>query len=111
MAKAAGDLATTAGKDEFVGQYIRFYNQYFGANTDAYADDYLARQANKPILDTWNVKYSCLNITSFTRADVSNRLVTAFGAAHPYFTNGFVMVTTACDQADLEFRRREGASV
>ena len=27
------DLATVAGKDEFVGQYIRFYNQYFSVNT------------------------------------------------------------------------------
>ena len=76
------DLATTAGKNEFVNQYIRFYNQYFGANTDAYADDYLARQANKPVLDTY-VMNTCLNIPSFTRADVSTRLVNAFGAAAP----------------------------
>jgi hypothetical protein len=97
------DLATTAGKDTFVGQYIRFYNEYFGANTDAYADDYLARQAGKPILDTWHVKFNCANLESLTRADVSSRLVGAFGAAHPCFTNGFVQVTTALNPPTLSF--------
>ena len=97
------NLATPAGKDEFVGQYLRFYNQYFSVSTGAYADDYLARQANKPILDTWHVKFNCSNLTSLTRADVSSRLVAAFGAAHPYFTNGFVMVTTALNDPTLSF--------
>ena len=36
------DVATTTGKDTFVSQYIRFFNQYFSANPDPYADDYLA---------------------------------------------------------------------
>lgn len=97
------DLATTAGKDTFVGQYIRFYNEYYSVNTDAYADDYLARQANKPVLDTWHVKFNCANLTSLTRTDVSSRLVAAFGAAHPSFTNGFVMVTTALNPPTLSF--------
>jgi hypothetical protein len=97
------DLATAAGKDTFVGQYIRFYNEYYSVNTDAYADDYLARQANKPILDTWHVKFNCANLDSLTRADVSNRLVAAFGATHPCFTNGFVQVTTALNPPTLSF--------
>ncbi|MEO6034015.1 MAG: NBR1-Ig-like domain-containing protein [Verrucomicrobiota bacterium] len=97
------NLATPAGKDEFVGQYLRFYNQYFGASTGAFADDYLARQANKPILDTWHVKFNVTNLNSLTRADVSNRLAAAFGASHPYFTNGFVMVTTALNDPTLSF--------
>jgi hypothetical protein len=97
------DLATDAGKDAFVAQYIRFYNQYFGANTDAYAADYIARQANKPILDTWHVKLNCTNLSSLTRTDVSSRLAAALGTAHPYFTNGFVMVTTALHPPTLSF--------
>ena len=97
------DLATTAGKDAFVGQYIRFYNEYYSVNADAHADDYLARQANKPILDTWHVQFNCTNLASLTRADVSNRLVAAFGAAHPCFTNGFVQVTTALNPPTLSF--------
>lgn len=89
------DLATTPGKDAFANEYIRFYNQYYTANTDAYADDYLARQANKPILDIWSVINACQNVASLSRSDVSTRLVSALGASHPCFTNGFVMVTPA----------------
>lgn len=36
------DLATEAGKDDFVDQYIRFFQQYFERNPDEYAADYLA---------------------------------------------------------------------
>jgi hypothetical protein len=101
------DLATTTGKDTFVGQYIRFFNEYYSVNTDAFADDYLARQANKPILDTWHVKFNCTNLNSLTRADVSNRLVAALGAAHPCFTNGFVQVATALNPPTLSFADEE----
>ena len=97
------NLATAAGKDEFVGQYLRFYNQYFSVSTGAYADDYVARQANKPVLDTWHVCNNCSNLSSLTRADVSSRLAAALGPAHPYFTNGFVMVTTALNPPTLSF--------
>jgi hypothetical protein len=97
------DLATASGKTTFVGQYLRFFAEYYSVNTDVYADDYFARQANKPILDTWHVKFNCTNLTSLTRTDVSNRLVSAFGAAHPCFTNGFVMVTTALNPPTLSF--------
>lgn len=97
------DLATQAGKDEFVRHYIRFYDQYFNASTGAHAADYLARQNGKPILDTWHVKFNVSNLASLTRADVSNRLSAAFGAAHPTFTNGFVMVTTALNPPTLSF--------
>jgi hypothetical protein len=97
------DLATTSGKDTFVAQYIRFYNEYYSVNSDAYADDYLARQANKPILDTWHVKFNCTNLASLVRADVTSRLAGAFGASHPLFTNGLVMVTTALNPPTLSF--------
>ena len=91
------DLATAAGKDEFVNQYIRFYHQYYSANADAHADDYLARQADKPILDVYSLASVCGNISSLTRTDVSTRLVNALGATHPYFTNGFVMVSSVAN--------------
>jgi hypothetical protein len=86
------DLGTTAGKNAFANQYIRFYNMYYSVNTDANADDYLARQANKPILDIYNLVNVCVSPSSLTRTDVSSRLAAALGAAHPCFTNGFVMV-------------------
>jgi len=86
------DVATVAGKDEFVGQYIRFFDQYFAATTDAHAADYLARQDDKLILDMWVVT-TATNLASLTRADVTSRLSAAFAAEYPVFANGIVMVT------------------
>lgn len=93
------NLATEPGKNEFVGHYVRFFDQYFSANTDQHATDYLARQDGKPILNTWHVKFNLSNLASLTRADVSNRLA----AAHSVFTNDFVMVTTALNPPTLSF--------
>jgi hypothetical protein len=89
------DLATTAGKDAFVDEYKRFYQEYYSVNTDAYADDYLAKFNNKPVLDTWHLlPENTANRTALTRADVESRLSAEFGAAHPVFTNGIYMVGT-----------------
>ena len=72
------DVSTAAGKDTFVGQYIRFFNQYYSVNQDANADDYLARISGRVVLDTWHVKFNLTNLTSLTRADVESRLQAAF---------------------------------
>jgi hypothetical protein len=95
------NVATTAGKDNFVGQYQRFFEEYFATNTDAYADDYLAQIDNRVVLDTWHTGDDVLNPKSLTRADVQSRLAAEFGAAHPVFNNGIHMVTTA--GSDLTF--------
>ena len=97
------DLASEAGKDEFVGHYIRFFHQYFEATTDTHAADYLARQDGKPILDTWHVQFSVTNLDALSRTDVSSRLATAFGDEYPCFNNGFLMVTTALNPPTLSF--------
>jgi hypothetical protein len=97
------DLSTSAGKDLFVGQYIRFFNQYFSVNTDADADDYLARIDGKVVLDTWHVKFNLSNLSSLTRADVESRLQAAFAQRHSVFTNGIRMVTTALNDPTLSF--------
>jgi hypothetical protein len=92
------DLATTAGKNELVNQYIRFFQQYYSKNTDAFADSYLATVGGKVVLDTWHINVDgvgLINYTSLSRADVESRLQTAFAAAHPVFNNGIYMVTTA----------------
>ena len=89
------DVNTAAGKDTFVNQYIRWFNQYYSVNTDAYADDFLARINGRPVLDTWHLKFNLANLASLTRADVESRLQSAFAASHPLFTNGIYMVTTA----------------
>lgn len=89
------DVGTAAGKDTFVNQYIRWFNQYYSVNQDAYADDYLARINNRPVLDTWHVFINLTNITALTRADVETRLKNTFAASHPPFSNGIYQVTTA----------------
>ncbi len=90
------DLNTAAGKDTFVNQYKRFFTQYWSVNTDPYADDYVAKIDNKPVLDVWHLlPENVANRTSLTRADVESRLKSAFGAAHPMFNNGTYQVATA----------------
>jgi PKD repeat protein len=97
------DVATAAGKDTFVGQYIRFFSQYYSVNRDANADDYLARISGRVVLDTWHVKFNLTNLTSLTRADVESRLQAAIVPSHPVFTNGIRMVTTALNDPTLSF--------
>ncbi len=97
------DVGTTAGKDTFVGQYIRFFNQYYGVNPDAFADDFLARIDGRVVLDTWHVKFNLTNLSLLTRADVEDRLKTAFASQHPAFNNGIRMVTTALNDPTLTF--------
>jgi hypothetical protein len=90
------DLATAAGKDTFVNQYKRFFDEYYSVNTDQYADDYLYKIANKPVLDVWHLlPENVSNRTSLTRTDVESRLKTAYGASHPVFNNGTYQVATA----------------
>ncbi|OHB56463.1 MAG: hypothetical protein A2Y12_19780 [Planctomycetes bacterium GWF2_42_9] len=86
------DCATTAGKDAFVNEYIRFFQQYYSVNTDAYADYYLATINGKVVLDTWLLA-SIPNVQSLSRVDLESRLANAFGTAHPVFNQGIYMIT------------------
>ncbi len=97
------NVGTASGKDIFVGQYIRFFNQYYSVNQDRNADDYLARINGRVVLDTWHVKFNLTNLNSLTRADVESRLQAAFAQNHPVFTNGIRMVTTALNDPTLSF--------
>jgi hypothetical protein len=87
------DVATEAGKDEFASHYIRFYNQYYSANQDPYADDYLARFDERMVLDTWVVRNTVTNIPSLTNPDLTGRLAAAFGPEHSVFGTNVYMVT------------------
>lgn len=97
------DVATAAGKDEFVNQYLRWFSQYYSVNQDAYADDFLARFNDRPVLDTWHVKFNLANLAALTRADVESRLRNALGASHPRFSNGVYMVTTALNDPTISW--------
>ena len=69
------DLATAAGKDAFVGQYIKFFQEYYSVNNDPAADSYIAQMNGRVELDTWHVKFNTDNLASLTRTDVESRLV------------------------------------
>lgn len=97
------NVATAAGKDEFVRHYIRFFQQYYSANQDQHADTYIQQINGKVVLDTWHVKHNLSNLSSLTRNDVESRLAAAFGQAHPVFNNGIRMVTTAVNAPTLSF--------
>lgn len=90
-----GNASTTAGKDELVGHYIRFYNQYYSQNTDEFADDFIYTQDEIPVLDTWHVHLTIDYYDQLTRYDVESRLSAAFGDDHPIFNNGIKMITNA----------------
>ncbi len=89
------DVSTAAGKDEFVGQYIRFFNQYFSQNTDPQAESHLLHIGGKIVLDTWHCNSGYVNnMGSLTRSDVETRLAAAFGGVYSTFNNGIYMIGT-----------------
>ena len=61
-----GDASTVAGKDEIVSHYIRFYQQYYSVNFDAYADNYIYTQDSIPVLNTWHAHLHIDNYGSLT---------------------------------------------
>lgn len=97
------NLATPAGKDEFMRHYIRFFQQYYSVNTDIWADDYIFTLDGKVVLDTWHVQYNTTNLSSFTRSDAESRLQAQFAASHPIFNNGIHMIVTAPSDPTLSF--------
>ncbi len=93
------DCSTEEGKDELIGHYIRFYKQYYAANPDAYADDYIYTQDNHPVLDIWHIQLHIDNYDQLTRDDVTTRLKAAFGSEHPIFNNSVKMINNAYSPA------------
>lgn len=88
------DVATTAGKDTWVQQYERFFDQYYSVNTDPYANDYLGQMDGKPILDVWhNLPDDVANLYALTRDDVESRLKSYYGA-DSFFKNGIYQIGT-----------------
>ena len=87
------NLATAAGKDAWVDQYIRFFTQYYSVNQDAYADDYIAKFDGQVILDSWHPHLNMDNISSLSRSEIMTRLQTAFGS-NSVFSNDIYMVST-----------------
>ena len=96
------NLATAGGKNNWVDQYIRFFNQYYSVNQDAYADDYIAKFEDQVILDSWHPHLSLYNIASLSRSDVMTRLTAEFGS-NSVFSNDIYMVTTVHSPKNYAF--------
>jgi len=94
-----GNAGTEAGKDELVGHYIRFYQQYFTVNTDAFADDYIYTQDQSPVLDIWHIQLHIDNYWQLNREDITSRLSAEFGAEHPIFNHDIKMINNAYSPA------------
>lgn len=86
------DVSTTAGKNEFVGHYTNFYNQYYSGNTDPEADGYIAQIDGRVLLDTWHL-LTVQNTGSLAASDISSRLTAAL-PGHPIYGNGIYYMQT-----------------
>jgi hypothetical protein len=109
-----GDCGTEAGKDELASHYIRFYKQYYAANTDIYADDYIYTLDGSPVLNIWHIQNKLNNYNQLTRSDLTNRLKAVFGEKHPIFNNDIRMVNNAnspafsfADERNYQFEMHE----
>lgn len=96
------NLATNAGKNAFVDQYIRWYTQYFNNNPDALAGDYLAKIDNRLMLSTWHLFLNFDNPTSLTENDILTRLRAAF-PDRPEFQESIYMITPGLNNPTFNF--------
>jgi len=96
------NLAKAAGKDDWVGQYIRFFKQYYRVNQDAYADDYIAKFDDRVVFNSWHPQLNLDNVTMLRREDVMTRLQAAF-EADSIFSNDIYMVSTVKSSPAYKF--------
>jgi len=83
------DLCQQAGRDVFVAQYIRFYQQYRSKNPDVWGDSFLATMDGKPMLASWALG-NASGSQCFLRQHMATPLLNALG---PLFSNG-IFVTS-----------------
>ncbi len=96
------DLATDEGKEIFVGEYIRFFDQYFAENDDEQAASFLLMVDGRLCISTWWVSL-LRNVQALTRDDVEFRLRARFASRIPQLAQGIYTMTTALIDPDLTF--------
>jgi hypothetical protein len=97
------DVATRAGKDEYVRHYIRFFDQYFSENDDRLAETDLLHIDGKIVLTSWWVFGLLQNLEALTKDDIERRLMAALGNRMPSLRNGIYMISTALIDPDYAF--------
>ena len=93
------DMSTAEPKQELIGEYVRFYEQYFSVNRDEHAADYIAKIDGRPVLVTWHMHVNTTNLDDFTREDLEQGLAKQLADRCPEFNNGIYMVTTAASES------------
>lgn len=97
------DVATRAGKDEFVRHYIRFFDQYFSENDDQLAETDLLHIDGKIVLSSWWPFSMLQNLEALTKEDIERRLMAAIGNRMPSLREGIYMTSTALIDPDYTF--------
>ncbi|RKX45269.1 MAG: hypothetical protein DRP64_04960, partial [Verrucomicrobia bacterium] len=97
------DLSTAPGRQELLSHYVRFYEQYFSANGDEFAESYVAKIDGRPILVTWHLGMNTSHLDTFKREDIESELARHFSDRYPAFTHGIYMVTTGVSQNTFRF--------
>ena len=97
------NVATRAGKDEYVRHYIRFYDQYFSENDDQLASTQLLHIDGKVVVASWWAYSMLLNLTDLTRKDIERRLKATLGKRLPSLREGIYMMSTALIDPDYRF--------
>ncbi len=108
------DMTQTSAKDEYVGWYEFFYDQYFRQETGAYAESRLLHIDGKVVLNTWVGTNTNLNYGALTRNDVESRLAGAFGDEYSSFENGIYQISSTggtmpsfTDEVAVQFSNNE----
>ena len=108
------DMTQTSAKDEYVGWYEFFYDQYFRQETGAYAESRLLHINGKVVLNTWVGTNTNLNYGALTRYDVESRLAGAFGNEYSSFENGIYQISSTggtmpsfTDEVAVQFSNNE----
>lgn len=87
------DLTSAAAKDEYVGWYELWFEQYFRYNSDDHAHTYLLHQDGDLVLNTGQADTDAINnLSALTRGDVEARLLASFGELIPALHNGIYQI-------------------
>ncbi len=89
------EVASTAGKDEYVRWYNIWLDQYFRYNTDDTAHSRLVTLDGKFVLNTWHGNPDAIvNLSALSRQDVESRLIAYNADRFPAVNNGIYQIGT-----------------
>ena len=97
------DVSSKVGKDELVGHYVRFFEQYFSVNTDPHAASYLARIDKRVALASWWTYTILDKVERLRREDIEKRLHAHFRSRTSLFSSGVYFISSAQINPEFSF--------